>query len=52
MHMNILLLQPMVALVIGILILLVPRLLNYLIALYLIFVGLSGLFPHLFTTAI
>lgn len=52
MHMNIILLQPMVALVIGILILLVPRLLNYLIAIYLIFVGLSGLFPHLFTTTI
>lgn len=50
MHMNIILLQPVVALVIGILILLVPRLLNYLIAIYLIFVGLSGLFPHLFTT--
>jgi len=48
MHMNIVLLQPLVALLIGILILIVPRLLNYLIAIYLIFVGLSGLFPHLF----
>ncbi|HEU4549431.1 MAG TPA: DUF3096 domain-containing protein [Rhizomicrobium sp.] len=49
MHMDIILIQPLVALLIGILILIVPRLLNYLIAIYLIFVGLVGLFPHLFT---
>ncbi|MCK9908942.1 DUF3096 domain-containing protein [Microbacteriaceae bacterium K1510] len=36
-------LQPVVALVAGILILLVPRLLNYIVALYLIFVGIMGL---------
>jgi hypothetical protein len=36
-------LQPVLALVIGILILLVPRLLNYLVAIYLIVIGLLGL---------
>ena len=40
-------LQPLVALVIGVLILLVPRLLNYFIAIYLIFIGVSGLWPQL-----
>ncbi|HMH65490.1 MAG TPA: DUF3096 domain-containing protein [Rhizomicrobium sp.] len=44
--------QPLIALLFGILILILPRLLNYLIAIYLIIVGLSGLFPHLFTTAV
>jgi hypothetical protein len=51
MHANIIMIQPLVALLFGILILILPRLLNYLIAIYLIFVGLVGLFPHLFTTA-
>ena len=46
---NIILIQPLVALVVGILILILPRLLNYLIAIYLIFIGLSGLCPQLFT---
>jgi hypothetical protein len=36
-------LQPVVALVAGILILIVPRLLNYIVAAYLILVGLFGL---------
>jgi hypothetical protein len=36
-------LSPIVALVAGILILIMPRLLNYIVALYLIFVGLVGL---------
>jgi hypothetical protein len=36
-------LQPLVALVAGILILIVPRLLNYIVAIYLIVVGLLGL---------
>jgi hypothetical protein len=36
-------LQPLVALVAGILILLVPRLLNYIVAVYLIVIGLLGL---------
>ncbi len=35
--------QPIVALVAGVLILLMPRFLNLLVAVYLIFVGLSGL---------
>jgi len=34
---------PLVALVAGILILLMPRLLNYIVAVYLIIVGLTGL---------
>lgn len=42
-------LQPLVALVAGILILIAPRVLNYVVALYLILVGLLGLFPDLFT---
>jgi len=41
--------QPVVALVFGILILLLPRILNYLIAIYLIFIGVVGLWPHLLT---
>ncbi|MEX6507442.1 DUF3096 domain-containing protein [Jiella sp. M17.18] len=40
--------QPIVALVAGILILVVPGLLRVIIALYLIVIGLMGLFPHLF----
>ncbi|HEY0684372.1 MAG TPA: DUF3096 domain-containing protein [Steroidobacter sp.] len=35
---------PLVALVAGILILVVPRLLNYIVAVYLIVIGLLGLF--------
>jgi hypothetical protein len=35
---------PVVALIAGILILIVPRLLNYIIAIYLIVTGLLGLF--------
>lgn len=35
---------PLVALVAGILILVVPRLLNYIVAIYLIVIGLLGLF--------
>lgn len=37
-------LQPIIALIAGVLILIMPRLLNYIIALYLIIVGLVGLF--------
>jgi hypothetical protein len=40
-------LQPLIALIAGILILIVPRLLNYIVAIYLIVVGLVGLFPAL-----
>jgi hypothetical protein len=35
---------PVVSLVAGILILVVPRLLNYIVAIYLIIIGLVGLF--------
>ncbi len=35
---------PIVALIAGILILLIPRLLNYIVAIYLIVIGLIGLF--------
>lgn len=52
MHVDIIMIQPLIALLFGILILILPRLLNYLIAIYLIFIGLTGLFPHLFTTAV
>jgi hypothetical protein len=34
--------QPLVALIAGILILIMPRLLNYIVAIYLIVVGLMG----------
>ncbi len=38
---------PIIALIAGVLILVMPRLLNYIVAIYLIIVGLLGLFgPH------
>ncbi|MFC3208766.1 MAG: DUF3096 domain-containing protein [Mesorhizobium sp.] len=40
-------LTPLISLVAGVLILVMPRLLNYIVALYLIVVGLIGLFPNL-----
>jgi hypothetical protein len=43
MHLN-LSLAPVVALIAGILILVMPRLLNYIVAIYLILTGLLGLF--------
>ena len=42
MHFNIMA-QPVAALIAGILILLVPRLLNYIVAIYLIIFGILGL---------
>mgnify|MGYP001545182957 CR=1 FL=1 len=45
---DILILSPLIALIFGILILFVPRLPNYLIAIYLIMIGVIGLWPHLF----
>ncbi len=47
MHLDIVTIQPLIALIFGILILIVPRILNYLIAIYLILIGILGLFPHL-----
>jgi Protein of unknown function (DUF3096) len=35
---------PLISLIAGILILLIPRLLNYIVAIYLIIIGLMGLF--------
>lgn len=37
-------LTPLISLIAGILVLLVPRLLNYIVAVYLIVIGLVGLF--------
>ena len=39
-------LNPLIALIAGILILLVPRLLNFVVAIYLIVIGILGLMPH------
>jgi hypothetical protein len=47
MTLDIVIVQPLIALIAGILILLVPRLLNYIVAIYLIFIGLVGLWPRL-----
>ena len=38
---------PLAALIAGILILVMPRLLSYVVAIYLIILGVSGLWPHL-----
>ena len=46
MTVNVLLLQPLIALIAGILILIMPRLLNFIVAIYLIIIGLAGLLPH------
>ena len=40
-------LTPIVSIIAGILILIMPKLLNYIVALYLIIIGLIGLFPRL-----
>jgi hypothetical protein len=47
MQIDVVTLQPVVALVAGILILLIPRLLNLIVAIYLILIGVTGLWPHL-----
>ena len=49
MHFEAVMFQPLIALIFGILILLMPRILNYLVAIYLILVGIIGLFPNLIT---
>jgi Protein of unknown function (DUF3096) len=54
MTINVIALQPLVALIAGILILVIPRLfilviprlLNIIVAVYLIVVGITGLWPH------
>ncbi|MBW8281990.1 MAG: DUF3096 domain-containing protein [Rhizobium sp.] len=45
--MNAIAIQPLIALIAGVLILVMPRLLNYVIAIYLIIVGVTGLWPNL-----
>jgi hypothetical protein len=47
MTLNLVVLQPLVALIAGILILFIPRLLNLIVAIYLIVIGVTGLWPHL-----
>lgn len=47
MTMNMIAVQPLVALIAGVLILMIPRLLNIIVAVYLIVVGITGLLPHL-----
>ena len=44
MHVDVIMIQPLIALLFGILILILPRLLNYIVALYLIIIGLIGIF--------
>jgi hypothetical protein len=46
-HIRMIMLQPIVALIAGVLILLMPRLLNFIVAIYLIIIGVTGLWPHL-----
>ena len=47
MTVNIVMLQPLIALLAGVLILIMPRLLNYIVAVYLIIIGVAGLAAHL-----
>jgi hypothetical protein len=46
MNLDPVLLNPLIALIAGILILLMPRLLNYVVAIYLIAIGIIGLEHH------
>ena len=48
MTIDIVAIQPLIALIAGILILVVPRILNYVVAIYLISICLIGLWPHFF----
>ena len=47
MTIDVVIIPPLIALIAGILILMVPRLLNYLVAVYLIVAGVVGLLPLL-----
>ena len=40
-------LTPLISLIAGVVILIMPRLLNYIVAIYLIVIGLIGLFPQI-----
>jgi Protein of unknown function (DUF3096) len=44
---NMIVLQPLVALIAGIPIFVILRLLNFVVAIYLIIIGIAGLWPHL-----
>jgi len=44
---SVIVLHPLVALIAGVLILIYPRLMNYIVAIYLIVIGATGLWPHL-----
>ena len=46
------LLHPVIALIAGILILIVPRLLNYVVAIYLILIGILGILPYFNGTSV
>jgi len=46
MNFTIVTVAPLVALIAGILILIMPRLLNYIVAIYLIIIGVIGLAAH------
>ena len=46
MTVSLLVLQPLIALIAGVLILMIPRLLHVVVGLYLIVVGALGLLPH------
>ncbi len=46
MTISLVLLQPLVSLIAGILILMVPRLLHIIVGIYLIAIGVLGLWPH------
>ncbi|MGN7294724.1 DUF3096 domain-containing protein [Rhizobium sp. SAFR-030] len=43
---SIVFIQPLIALIAGIVILIMPRILNYVVALCLIFIGITGLLPN------
>jgi hypothetical protein len=47
MSLDVIFIQPLVALIAGILILLIPRLLTFVVAIYLILIGIIGLWPRL-----
>jgi len=46
MNLTIVTITPLIALIAGILILVMPRLLNYIVAIYLIIIGVIGLAAH------
>ncbi len=47
MEMSVVGVQPLISLIAGILILIFPRILNYIVAFYLILFGVLGLWPNL-----